>query len=82
MAKRYFEFSEGTSNKFWEIWMDRSEVYTRYGKIGADGQITVKDQGSPDGAKKLYDKLIREKTGKGYEEKKAGAAASADDDDD
>jgi DNA ligase-1 len=68
MAKRYFEFSEGSSNKFWEIWMDGSEVYTRYGKIGADGATTVKDQGSADGAKKLYDKLVREKTGKGYEE--------------
>ncbi|MCC6333707.1 MAG: WGR domain-containing protein [Myxococcales bacterium] len=75
MSKRYFEFSEGTSNKFWEVWMDGSQVLTRYGKIGATGQTTVKDEGSVAGAQKLYDKLIREKTGKGYQEKSNGAAA-------
>jgi predicted DNA-binding WGR domain protein len=68
-GKRMFEFSEGASNKFWEIWIDGNEVYTRYGRIGSNGQTTVKDQGSPAGAKKLYDKLVAEKTGKGYEEK-------------
>src|SRR4051794_735860 len=71
-AKRYFEFVEGTSSKFWEVWSDGSTVYTRYGKIGSDGQTTMKDQGSAEGAKKLHDKLVKEKTGKGYEEKTAG----------
>jgi uncharacterized protein (TIGR02996 family) len=76
MAKRYFEFSEGTSNKFWEVWVEGTKVLTRYGKIGAAGQTTVKDEGSPDGAQKLHDKLVREKTGKGYQEK-GGAPAAA-----
>jgi uncharacterized protein (TIGR02996 family) len=78
-AKRYFEFIEGTSSKFWEIWREGAQVYTRYGKIGANGQVTVKDEGTEDKAQKLYDKLVREKTGKGYEEKAAagGAPASA-----
>jgi len=84
-TKRYFEFVEGTSNKFWEIWKDGNEVFTRYGKIGADGQTTMKDQGSPEAAQKLYDKLVREKTGKGYEEKGGekggGDAGDAGDDD-
>ena len=62
--KRYFEFSEGTSNKFWEVWMVGDMVHTRYGKIGADGQQTVKP-----GGQKEYDKLVKEKTKKGYEEK-------------
>ncbi|MBA2542073.1 MAG: WGR domain-containing protein [Deltaproteobacteria bacterium] len=35
MAKRYFEFSEGTSNKFWEVWREGVSVFTRYGKIGS-----------------------------------------------
>ena len=26
--KRYFEFVDGTSNKFWEIWMDGNDVTT------------------------------------------------------
>ena len=77
MAKRYFEFSEGTSNKFWEVWVDGNQVLTRYGKIGAGGQTTVKDEGSPAGAQKLHDKLVGEKTKKGYQEKGGGDAAPA-----
>ncbi|MEW5742560.1 MAG: WGR domain-containing protein [Myxococcota bacterium] len=76
MSRRYFEFSEGTSNKFWEVWMEDTKVLTRYGKIGANGQTTIKDEGSAAAAQKLYDKLIREKTGKGYQEKTNGAAAA------
>ena len=79
MAKRYFEFSEGTSNKFWEVWVEGTKVLTRYGKIGASGQTTIKDEGSPAGAQKLHDKLVGEKTKKGYQEKggSGGAAAPA-----
>lgn len=75
--KRYFEFVEGTSSKFWEIWREGQNVYTRYGKIGASGQVTVKDEGSEEKAQKLHDKLVKEKTGKGYLEKTAGGAAPA-----
>ncbi len=75
MAKRYFEFSEGTSNKFWEVWVEGNAVLTRYGKIDASGQTTIKDEGSPAGAQKLHDKLVKEKTGKGYVEKSGGGAA-------
>jgi uncharacterized protein (TIGR02996 family) len=67
-SKRYFEFSEGTSNKFWEVWREGVSVFTRYGKIGATGQLTVKKLGSDADAKKLHDKLVGEKTGKGYVE--------------
>lgn len=73
MARRYFEFVEGTSSKFWEVWIEKNEVRTRYGKIGSAGQTTVKDEGSADAANKLHDKLVKEKTGKGYAEKAAGA---------
>ena len=76
MSKRYFEFSEGTSNKFWEIWLEGVEVHTRYGKIGSEGQRTLKDEGSAEKAQKLFDKLVREKTGKGYVEKSAGGGAA------
>ena len=79
MTKRYFELSDGSSNKFWEIWIDGAEVFTRYGKIGASGATTVKDEGSDAKAQKLYDKLVNEKTRKGYVEK--GSAPAADDDD-
>jgi predicted DNA-binding WGR domain protein len=68
---RYFEFSEGTSNKFWQIWLEGTSVMTKYGRIGASGSQTVKDLGDDAKANKEYDKLVNEKTKKGYEEKEA-----------
>ncbi len=67
--KRYFEFVDGTSNKFWEVWMDGTEVTTNWGKIGTDGQTKAKPFPDEAKAQKEYDKLIAEKTGKGYVEK-------------
>jgi uncharacterized protein (TIGR02996 family) len=62
-----YEFSEGTSNKFWQIELEGSAFTTTYGKIGTDGQSTTKEFDSPERAKKEYDKLIAEKVKKGYE---------------
>ncbi|MGC4121748.1 MAG: WGR domain-containing protein [Myxococcales bacterium] len=61
-----YEFSEGTSNKFWEIELKDTSFTTTYGKIGAAGQTTLKSYGDAATAKKEYDKLIAEKTKKGY----------------
>jgi len=66
---RYFEFIEGTSSKFWEIHLDGSSFTTRYGKIGTPGQETLKEYDTADKAKKEYEKLVAEKTKKGYVEK-------------
>ncbi|HEY3807124.1 MAG TPA: WGR domain-containing protein [Kofleriaceae bacterium] len=67
-GSRHFEFSEGTSNKFWEISLAGNDVKTRYGKIGTPGQQTLKEFGDASAAKKEYDKLVHEKTKKGYVE--------------
>ena len=67
--KRYFEFVDGSSNKFWEIWMDGTDVTTNWGKIGTAGQTKTKAFADEAKAKKEYDKLLAEKTGKGYSEK-------------
>lgn len=77
MTKRYFEFSEGSSHKFWEVWREGAVVTTRYGKIGTPGQTTLKDQGGEAAAEKLWAKLISEKTKKGYLERGAAQAAAA-----
>ncbi|MBL8916642.1 MAG: WGR domain-containing protein [Archangium sp.] len=69
MSKRYFEFVEGTSSKFWEIWREGSSVNTRYGRIGASGQTTIKTEKDEASAEKLWSKLVAEKTKKGYIEK-------------
>lgn len=65
---RRFEFSEGTSNKFWEVWTKGCDVYTRYGRIGSEGQKTLKNFPSEDAARVAANKLIGEKTRKGYQE--------------
>lgn len=68
-VKRYFEFVEGTSSKFWEISTSGNEVTTRWGRIGTDGQSKTKAFTDEAAARKEYDKLIAEKTGKGYSER-------------
>lgn len=71
MSIRRFEFSEGASNKFWEVWTQGSQVFTRYGKLGAGGQTTIKETASADAAAALETKLVREKTAKGCLERGA-----------
>lgn len=66
---RRFEFVEGSSSKFWEITLEGSSFTTSYGKIGTAGQMSMKEYDSDDKAKKEYDKLVAEKTKKGYVEK-------------
>lgn len=70
---RYFELVEGSSAKFWEILVEGSDVTTRYGKIGTAGQQTVKEHDSKGDAFKEYDKLVAEKTKKGYRELGGGS---------
>ena len=72
---RRFEFVEGTSKKFWEISNAGSNVTVRFGRIGTDGQTQIKAQTSEADALAAIEKLIREKTGKGYRE--VGAAKTA-----
>jgi len=61
-----YEFSEGSSNKFWEITLSGKSFTCRFGKLGASGQTTLKEFASEPAAKTAYDKLIAEKTKKGY----------------
>jgi predicted DNA-binding WGR domain protein len=68
-GKRHFEFVAGTSSKFWEVWVEGTKMYTRYGRIGSSGQTTVKDYPNEAAARTAADKITAEKTGKGYIEK-------------
>jgi predicted DNA-binding WGR domain protein len=72
-----YEFSEGSSNKFWEIVLEGTSFTTTYGRIGTDGQSSLKEYDSEAQAKKEYDKLVAEKTKKGYTLTAGGAAAPA-----
>jgi len=62
MKTRRFEFSSGSSNKFWEI--DLDTAIANYGKIGTLGQT---HQYSLDDVQRK----ISEKLSKGYREVKA-----------
>jgi DNA ligase-1 len=66
--KRYFEFVEGSSSKFWEIAQNGAEVTVRFGRIGTNGQTQTKSFADSVAAAKHAEKLITEKTGKGYKE--------------
>lgn len=66
---RYFEYLDGTSAKFWEVSVDGCNVTTRYGRIGSDGRSTTKTRKDEAAAEAFAEKLVDEKTGKGYEER-------------
>ena len=68
-SKRYFEFVEGTSSKFWEISTQGNDVTVRFGRIGTNGQTKTKSFTDAAALQKHVDDLIEEKTGKGYVEK-------------
>jgi DNA ligase-1 len=70
-AKRYFEFTDEKSSKFWEIALDDTSVTVRYGKIGASGQTQTKTFADAAAAQKHHDKLVEEKTEKGYVEQES-----------
>lgn len=65
---RRFEFKEGNSAKFWEISSRSGEVTVRFGRIGTIGQSQTKLFVDAAAAAKHVDKLIKEKTAKGYSE--------------
>ena len=65
---RRFEFSDSTSNKFWEVDVKGKTLNVTFGKIGTKGQSKPKDFTTPEKAKAEMEKLIKEKMGKGYVE--------------
>jgi predicted DNA-binding WGR domain protein len=74
--KKYFEYTgpdsenkSGAASKFWEVRIDGSDVSIRFGKIGINGQTTLKQFDSSEEALQQVEKMIKEKTKKGYLEK-------------
>ena len=76
MSRREFHFKEGTSQKFWAIEVKGSGFTVQFGRLGTAGQTQTKEFASADAARKAADKLIAEKTGKGYVEFGAAAATT------
>jgi predicted DNA-binding WGR domain protein len=74
----HLEFEEGTSSKFWRARVEGKTLYVNYGKIGSNGQTQVKDFPSPEVATKEYEKLVREKRNKGYQDAGGGGGGGGD----
>jgi predicted DNA-binding WGR domain protein len=71
--KRYLEFigadssrASGQAEKFWEITVAESEIRVRFGKVGANGQTTLKSFPDAAAASREAEKLVKEKMKKGY----------------
>ena len=77
MAKRYFEYKDAKSKKFWEVSVSGKKVNIRYGKLGTDGQTSLKELGTPAEAKAHAEKQAAGKVKKGYKEAKVKAAKKA-----
>ena len=71
--KRYFEYTDTVSNKFWEINLKGKQVTLTYGRIGIKKPASIvkkfKGKSASEDAKKFAEAKIREKTNKGYIEK-------------
>jgi predicted DNA-binding WGR domain protein len=71
---RRFEMIEGTSSKFWEVVVKGAAMTVHFGRIGSAGQSKTTEFASSAEAQTAYDKLLREKVAKGYQE--VGAPSS------
>ena len=67
-GRRHFEYVEGSSSKFWETWVEGTRMTARYGRIGSQGTMTIKDYADETAARRAMDKAIAEKVKKGYQE--------------
>ncbi|HLY11474.1 MAG TPA: DNA ligase [Planctomycetota bacterium] len=64
-ARRY-ECIEGSSKKFWQVSVSGCDLTVVYGRIATEGQSKTKTFATEEEARREADKLIAEKTAKGY----------------
>jgi len=70
-----YEFSQGTSNKFWEVSREGTSVTVTYGKIGTAGTSKTKEHADEAAAEKDMAKQAASKVKKGYQLVEPGGAA-------
>ncbi|TAG36004.1 MAG: DUF4132 domain-containing protein [Polaromonas sp.] len=61
-----YELVEGGSSKFWQVEVSGPDLTVLFGRIGTAGQRKTKTLSDAAAATRERDKLIKEKTGKGY----------------
>ncbi|MFF0295204.1 WGR and DUF4132 domain-containing protein [Kitasatospora sp. NPDC004614] len=76
-AVRRWELVGDGSSKFWEAATDGASVQVRYGRIGTEGRLQVKELADPAAAEAHLAKQIAEKERKGYRETGGAQAPTA-----
>ncbi|MDU1892159.1 MAG: ankyrin repeat domain-containing protein [Dysgonomonas sp.] len=74
--KRTFNYSDDKSSKFWSIDISENTFTVNYGKIGTAGQTQTKTFADEEACQKEANKLIAEKTKKGYIETSSASDSS------
>ena len=70
MTKKYFEYTDAVSNKFWKINLKKNQMIITFGRIGIKNPVSqLRKFDSKEEAKKYAERKIREKRNKGYIEK-------------
>ena len=69
MSKTKLVYKDAKSHKFWEVEAKGSSINILYGRVGNNGQTSVKKAKSPDVAKAEVEKLIKSKLKKGFKKK-------------
>ena len=68
--KKYFEYTDAVSNKFWEINLKKNQMIITFGRIGIKNPVSqLRKFDSKEEAKKYAERKIREKINKGFIEK-------------
>lgn len=75
--KRIFIFQDAKSQKFWSIDVEGTGFTVQYGRLGTEGQTSTKNFDTEEKCQKEADKLIAEKTKKGYAESTENTVKSA-----
>lgn len=61
-----FEFTEGSSRKFWEATLEATSLLVKWGRLGTTGQQKTHAFATPSEARAELEALVAEKTKKGY----------------
>ncbi|MCL9804420.1 DUF6493 family protein [Flavobacterium amniphilum] len=75
--KKHLKYIDGSSDKFWQIEVTDSQFTVTYGKNGTSGTSQVKSFESSEECLKAAEKLLSEKTKKGYSENGEVAVSTA-----
>ena len=64
--KQAFIYTDGKSQKFWIIDAAGSDIMVNFGKLGTNGRFQITEYADETECQKAADKLILQKTKKGY----------------